>query len=162
MIMPAIDKKCLSSMIERSCFITLTLALGACAGLNPLPGGALTGCERTTDNFAFAKSATLLRLETRGEAPYSVWLKVTSIEDRLFIDAAPKRRWHDALKSNPNIRVGISDKIYPALAVRTQEPRFIKPFLSGRIIYEVLPKNVLSGFSVQCANPSRADSIRTD
>lgn len=130
--------------------LALTLGLGACAGLNPLPGGALTGCEEITESFAFAQTATLLRLETRGDAAYSVWLRVTLIEGRLFVDAAPGRKWLEALKRNPKVRLQIADKIYPALGVRTNEPRFVQPFLSGRLIFEMLPRDETSGLSPGC------------
>jgi hypothetical protein len=141
--------------VGRFCHLGLTLALtfglGACAGLNPLPGGALTGCEEITESFAFAQTATLLRLETRGDAPYSVWLRVTLIEGRLFVDAAPRRKWLETLKRNPNVRLRIADKIYPAFAVRTNKPRFTQPFLSGRLIYEMLPRDEASGLSPRCS-----------
>ena len=93
-----------------------------------------------TASFAFARDFSLLTLEVRPERPYSVYLRVVMRDDELYIDAAQRRRWHTYLKANPKVRIRLGDVIYPATAVRVDDPEVINQFLAGRTIYRLVPR----------------------
>ena len=103
------------------------------------PGGALKGSETVTESFAFARDARLLVLEVRPDDPYSVILRAVVIEDQLYIDAG-KRRWHEYMVDNPDVRIEISGSVYPARAVATDDPAIVERFRSGRTVYRMEPR----------------------
>ena len=108
-----------------------------------LPGGQLKGIEVTATSFASASKFSLMQLEVRPVQPYSVWLRVSVINDRLYIDAAENRRWHDYLKEDSHVRIKLGDKIYRATAVQVTDEEIIKDFISGRSIYHLTPASEL-------------------
>lgn len=103
-------------------------------------GRALSGPTVAADSFAFAAQYKLLQLEVRPEDPYSVNLRVSMHSDRLYIDAAPGRRWHKYLKEDNNVRVKLGASVYPATAERVDDPEITNLFLSGRTIYRLVPR----------------------
>lgn len=101
-------------------------------------GGTLQGCEKVAESFSFAKQYKLLQLETRPMKPYSVILRVTVINDALYVDAAPGRKWHEHIRHDNRIRVKIGDSIYRARALIETDSDIVKRFISGRTIYRVV------------------------
>lgn len=108
------------------------------------PGKVLTGEVKTVDSFEFAQAFELLQLEVNPDSPYSVWLRVTVIDGQLYIDAAPRRRWHRFLKANNQARVKLGDTVYPAVAVLVEDTSVTARFTAGRTIYRIVPRT-LSG-----------------
>ena len=104
------------------------------------PGGALPGEPATTDSFAFAKDHLILKLEVNPAAPYSVILRTTVIEGDLYIDAAKKRKWWRLLAEQNNVRLGIGDKVYNAVATPVINKEIVERFRKGRIIYRLDPQ----------------------
>ncbi len=103
-------------------------------------GGTLSGPTIETDSFSFAAQFKLLQLEVRPEDAYSVILRVRMVDDQLYIDAAKRRRWHRYLKENSHVRVKLGESVYPATAIRVDDPEITKLFLRGRTIYRLVPR----------------------
>ncbi|MCZ6643751.1 MAG: hypothetical protein O7F71_19425 [Gammaproteobacteria bacterium] len=103
-------------------------------------GGALEGSTIETDSFSFAGQFVLLRLEVRPEDAYSVVLRVLMRDDQLYIESADRRRWHSYLKEDNRVRVKLGDSVYPATAIRIDDPEITRLFLQGRIIYRLVPR----------------------
>ncbi len=127
-----------SDKLMSVCMLVMLLA-GCQTPFLTFPGGRLEGDVRHTDNFAFAGSHPLLILEVRPEQPYSVYLRVTVIEEDLYIDAAERRRWHNYIKQSPAVRVQVNGIIYPATAIAVTEPEITRQFLPDRIVYRIEP-----------------------
>ena len=118
----------------------LLLGLSGCQ--NPVlvfAGGSLEGEMGETDSWIFAKEYKLMQLETRPDNPYSVYLRVTVIDDDLYLDAAPRRRWHQHIQQDNRVRIKIGDFIYRARTVLVSDPAIISSFLPGRTIYRIEP-----------------------
>lgn len=81
----------------------------------------------------------MLQLETRPTDPYSVNLRVTVIDDQLYIDAAEQRKWHAYLKEDPKVRVKLGARIYPAIAIVVNDEKVLRHFLAGRTVYRLDP-----------------------
>lgn len=105
------------------------------------PGGALGGDTRVTEDFSFASQYSVLQLETNPDDPYSVNLLIVVIDGKLYIDAAPGRRWHRYIEENPHVRVRIGGHVYPAIARHITDPKIVSRFLPGRTIYRLDPEN---------------------
>ena len=121
-------------------FFTL-LILAACGGpVFMLPAGALKGEVVATapPNWSFA-SDRFIDLETRPEDPYSVALNYVVKDGELFIDPAEGRTWFDHLRANPNVRVRLGGKIYPAKAVLVGRPGEVEGFPEDRYVYRLDP-----------------------
>ncbi len=128
-------------MAKQAALLSLVLAMAGCQSpFLTFSGGALKGQEMQADSFAFAKEFTLLTLEVRPERPYSVLLRVVMRGEELYIDAAQRRRWHTYLKQNPAVRIRLGEAVYPATAVRVEDPELLDQFLAGRTIYRLVPR----------------------
>lgn len=103
-------------------------------------GGALSGPTIETDSFSFAVQFKLLQLEVRPEDAYSIVLRVLMRDHQLYIDAAKRRRWHRYLKEDSHVRVKLGGSVYPATAIRVDDPEITKLFLRGRTIYRLVPR----------------------
>jgi hypothetical protein len=114
--------------------LLLPLIAGCQTPFLVFPGEALQGMvEQTKSRYS------LMQLETCAPKPYSVFLRVTVIEESLYIDASPKRRWAKYLVASPKVRVRLGKLIYPAIAVLIDNPSISERFISGRQIYELVP-----------------------
>jgi len=120
-------------------FSILLILSGCQSPFLVFPGNELRGEVSHTNNFGFAKNYSLLQLETDPGVPYSVILRITVLNDQLYLDAAPGRQWHKNLQQNTAVRVKIGDTIYPAEATVVKDPAILEHFLRGRIIYQLLP-----------------------
>ncbi len=105
-------------------------------------GGVLSGPTIETDSFSFAAQFKLLQLEVRPEDAYSVILRVRMYDDQLYIDAAKRRRWHGYLQENNNVRVKLGESVYPATAIRVDDPDITQRFLRGRTVYRLVPRGL--------------------
>ncbi len=103
-------------------------------------GGTLSGPVSDPDSFTFAAQYKLLQLEVRPADPYSVNLRVLMHDNELYVDAAEHRRWHKYLKLNHAVRIKLGGSVYPATAVRIDDPEIIKLFINGRTIYRLVPR----------------------
>ena len=121
--------------------LLLSIALSGCnTAFLTFPGRTLKGEEISADSFAFAAEFNLLQLEVRPSDPYSVWLRVIVKDQHLYIDAAKNRRWHKYLKDDPDIRIKLGDKIYPATTTIVTDQDLLGEFLQGRTIYRLDPR----------------------
>jgi len=121
--------------------LLLSVTLSGCnTAFLTLPGKTLKGEEISADSFAFAAEFDLLQLEVRPPDPYSVWLRVIVKNQHLYIDAANGRRWHKYLKDDPNVRIKLGDKIYPATMTIVTDKDLLLEFLRGRTIYRLDPR----------------------
>ncbi len=123
------------------CLLALLMLGGCQSALNPFPRGELRGLEAHSESFAFASDFKVLALETRPQHPYTVNLMVVVIDGQLYVDAAPTRKWHDYIKMDPRVRVGLGGQIYRAVAEEVNDPILIERFLPGRLIYRIVPCN---------------------
>ncbi|MFT7220253.1 MAG: hypothetical protein ACI8Z1_001870 [Candidatus Azotimanducaceae bacterium] len=121
--------------------ITALLVLTGCASpFVTFPGKALVGEANETSSFGFASEYALLKLEVNPEEPYSVILRTTVIEEELYIDAAPGRKWATGLRRNPLVRIALGKTIYPATAVPVFDEAITRQFLADRTIYRIDPR----------------------
>lgn len=120
--------------------LSLLLPIGCQSPVLTFSGGKLSGLEKEATSFSFARDYRTLQLEVRPEDPYSIILRVVMRENKLYIDAAERRRWHTYMKANPFIRIKLGDYIYKAKAVKVTSPEIIDTFIQGRTIYELVPR----------------------
>ena len=131
-----------SGVIRCGVLINLVLLLGACqTPFLVFAGGAIPAQAAAVESFAFAESFKILTLETRPEKPYSVFLRVTVIDEHLYIDAAQKRHWHRYIKEDPQVRIKLGSKVYAATAQVVTDENIRKRFLAGRTIYRLVPRS---------------------
>jgi hypothetical protein len=80
--------------INRNVLLTLLLFITGCqTPMLVFPGKALTGEIADEKEFSALKSPALMRLEVTPNNPYSVIIRTTFIDEQLYIDAAPARKW---------------------------------------------------------------------
>jgi hypothetical protein len=130
----------LISGMRLSILIFLALLAGCQTPFLTFPGGRLTGPEMTTSSFEFAAQYSTLKLEVNPTQPYSVILRITVIDEALYVDAAPSRRWSAYLFEGAPVRVKIAGKVYPATTVPVSDPQILNAFFQGRAIYRLDPK----------------------
>jgi endo-beta-N-acetylglucosaminidase D len=113
------------------------LCTGCSTPFLTLPGKSLQGDEAVAESWEFASAYTIMQLETRPQNPYSVYHLVVLKNNNLYINAAERRRWHDYIKQDPNVRVKLGDKIYRARAVEVTDPEVLDDFSKRRTIYRL-------------------------
>ncbi len=108
----------------------LTIALAifvlctGCSGpIGPIPGGALSGelHSEPISSWQFAQDVEVIQLETNPSDPHSVNTWVGVMNNQLYIPTSlilgaenpQERDWVQHVLANPNVRLGIADKIYP-------------------------------------------------
>lgn len=124
-----------------SIVLLLILLLSGCrTAFLTIPGGELRGEEVRVSSFSFAVEFSILQLEVRPENPYSVRLRVLMNEGNLYIDAAKSRRWHRFLAADPNVRVKLGSKVYPASVTLITDAALLLNFIRGRSIYRLDPR----------------------
>ncbi len=129
-------------VIRYAVFINLLFLLGACqTPFLVFAGGAIPALDAPAESFAFAESFKILTLETRPQKPYSVFLRVTVIDEQLYIDAAQKRRWHGYIKEDSRVRIKLGSAVYAATAREVTDENIRKRFLPGRTIYRLVPRD---------------------
>ena len=99
----------------------------------------MKGNEKVAESWRFAKQYKLLQLETRPEKPYSVFLKVTVINDILYVDAAPRRKWHQHIRQDNRVMVKSGEWGYRARALIETDSFIVGQFMTGRTIYRLQP-----------------------
>ena len=119
--------------------VTITFLTGCQTPFLVFPGKALKGEPQLANSFMMAKRHKLLKLEVNPDAPYSVILRVTIIDDQLYVDAAPTRKWAAYLRASNKVKIGLGKQVYAAIAVRVKDPRITDHFLNGREIYRLMP-----------------------
>ncbi len=107
-------------------------------GVGPFPGGKLDGPEAplaALDATALPDVSVVL-LETRPQAPYSVHVQLFRLADGLYLDPAPERRWLKFMEADPRVRVQFVDDaaVYRARAVREEDPAVLEQFADGSVI----------------------------
>lgn len=120
--------------------LLVVLISGCQTAFLTIPGGELRGQEVHVSSFSFAGEFVLLQLEVRPVRPYSVWLRVVMNEGNLYVDAAKVRRWHRYLADDPNVRIKLGDKVYPATATPVTDLELLGNFIRGRTIYRLIPR----------------------
>lgn len=111
------------------------------------PGGEIQAISAEAEDFSFADNYPTMVLEVRQPdtgQPYSVILRTTVIEGKLYIDAAQARRWGKAIAADPAVRIRLGDRVYNAQAILESNPEITKRFLSGRTVYEIRPLKLRS------------------
>ena len=133
----------LSAHLKYAPLLALLLTMAACQSpFLVFSGRTLTGPVVEADSFSFAEQFKLLQLEVRPADAYSVLLRVSMIDDRLYIDAAQNRRWHDYLRVNNSVRIKLGGQVYPATAVLVEDPNIARQFLRDRTIYRLDPRSL--------------------
>lgn len=110
---------------------SLVLGLLACEGpTGLLPGGALSGSVVPAPaNFAFARDAGTVQLETRPADPYSVNIACAIVGDGLYISAGDNRsQWVENMEADPRVRMRIAGMIYELRAERVTEAAELDAF----------------------------------
>lgn len=109
----------------------------ACGGpFLVLPGGRLSGPEAPAPQPWTASDGGVLALETDPDDPYSVHVNYTVRDGAIHIDPAPGRRWLEALRADPRVRIRIDGRVYPMRAVLVSAPG---PG-SDRYVYRLEPR----------------------
>lgn len=119
--------------------VSVLLLTGCQSPFLVLPGGELEGSQRQTESFAFAGDHRLMQLEVNPDAPYSVILRCVVIDDVLYVDAAPARKWGKMIQADPRVRVKLGDALYPATATAVTDESITGRFRDGRTIYRLDP-----------------------
>jgi len=81
----------------------------------------------------------VLDLETRPDEPYSVTLRARLLAGQLYLDPAEGRLWLDHLRADPDVRIRIAGRVYPARAVLVGEPGELAGFDPTRFVYRLDP-----------------------
>ena len=117
-------------------FAALLIVTGC--GVGPFPGGGLDGPEMPLSALEAAglEEVSVIALETRPQAPYSVHVQLFAIDGRLYLDPAPERRWLQFMREDPRVRIQFPDDatIYRARAVREEDPAVLSRFDEGLVI----------------------------
>jgi hypothetical protein len=124
-------------MIPRILLPVILLMTGCSTPFLTLPGKSLQGTEAHAESWAFASEFKIMQLETRPLNPYSVYHLVVLKNNNLYINAAERRRWHDYIKQDPNVRVKLGENIYRARAVEVTDPDVLEGFSERRTIYRL-------------------------
>lgn len=111
--------------------LALALALTGCKG--PwflLPGGKLEGEPGPVPpDWSSAGAYGTAQLETRPEAPYSVNVGFTVVEDRIYVNAGDtETRWVKNIAANPLVRLRLDGALYDLRAERVTDPAEIAAF----------------------------------
>ena len=124
-----------------SLLLAMLLVVGCGAG--PFPGGRLDGPE--TSLSALDKTSlepvSVVLLETRSAAPYSVRVQLFQVDGALYLDPAPQRRWLKFMSADPAVRVRFPDDptIYRARAVMEANPQVLGQFDEGVVVVRLDP-----------------------
>ncbi len=117
-------------------FVAVFLLTGC--GVGPFPGGGLSGPELPLSavDAAALEEVSVIVLETRPQAPYSVHVQLFSIAGGLYVDPAPERRWLQFMREDPRVRIQFADDatIYRARAVPEEDPAVLSRFDEGLVI----------------------------
>jgi hypothetical protein len=102
------------------------LVVCACGPVGPIPGGKLEGevVAEPVDDWSFTNPHETIQLETRVEDPHSVTVWCVAQEGRLYIPSRhpEKKRWVQHVEEDPQVRVRVADRIYPARIARVTDP----------------------------------------
>jgi hypothetical protein len=102
------------------------LAAAACGPVGPIPGGKLEGeiVAEPVEDWSFTNPHDTIALETRPEDPHSVTVWCVAQEGGLYIPSRhpEKKRWVQYVAAEPNVRVRVADRIYPARIERVSDP----------------------------------------
>ncbi len=94
----------------------------------PLPGKKLLGEEITDpiDDWSFTEQARNVTFEVRPSDPYSVTTSCV-LHDGVFhvLATSIENRWAQFLLQDPNMRLRMTDKLYPVRATLVEDPNRI-------------------------------------
>ena len=117
------------------------VVLLAGCGFGPFPGGRLDGPEKSLHayNWQALPEVTVVLLETRPETPYSVHVQLFHLNDGLYLDPAPARRWLQFIDQDARVRLRFPDDpaVYRGRAVREENPEVLAGFAEGLVIVRV-------------------------
>ncbi len=116
------------------------LAIPGC-GIGPFPGGELHGPQLPLVPDPAVGEVSIVRLETRPDAPYSVHVQLFRIDGDFFLDPAPERRWLRHIDEDPRVRIQFSDDpaVYRAKAQRETRPEILERFDADGVILRLIP-----------------------
>ncbi len=138
--------------------ITIALALGCNGPLPFLSGGALEGeVQPPPERWAFEDDFGIFQIETRPEAPYSVNIAYTVVDERLYINAGDtETEWVQHMEADPRVRFRLDGTIFELRARRVTNPAEVTNFgdawtshgffhrhpndLEIAYVYELLPR----------------------
>jgi hypothetical protein len=109
-------------------FLSPALACHGPFGL--LPGGSLEGeTSVAPETWAFAGDSGTAQLETLHQAPYSVNLAFTILDDQLYVNAGDtETQWVKNMQTDPDVRLRVDGTLYPLRAVRVTDENEIRAF----------------------------------
>lgn len=126
--------------------VTVALIAAGClagCGVGPFPGGRLDGTERSLAavDTATLEDVSIVLLETRPDAPYSVRVQLFRVSGNLYLDPAPKRRWLRFIEANPRVRIQFpgAAATYRARAVQEEDPEVLNQFAEDLVILRLDP-----------------------
>ena len=121
-------------------FLLGVVLLAGC-GFGPFPGGRLDGPEKSLQayNWQALPEVSVVLLETRPATPYSVHVQLFHLNDGLYLDPAPARRWLHYIDQDARVRLRFSGDpaVYRALAVREENPEVLAEFDEDLVILRV-------------------------
>ena len=123
--------------------LTAVLALAGIpgCGIGPFPGGELHGPEMSLKPAPNAADVSIVRLETRPDAPYSVRVQLFSVDGAFFLDPAPERQWLHHIETDPRVRLQFSGDpaVYLARAEEETRAEILEQFDPGAVVLRLIP-----------------------
>ena len=111
----------------------VTMSWG-CGPLGPISGRALSGSliETPVAGWSFVDDTKIVQLETNPEAPYSVNIWLTRVEDGIFVfQASEESTWVHNVAENPRVRVRIEGRVFERHAARVGDLETKRAFLTA-------------------------------
>jgi len=118
--------------------LAMTMVWGC--GVGPFPGGELEGPEAPLAAAGIPEETTVIRLETRPEAPYSVRVQLFRIDGESYLDPAPDRRWLSHIEADPRVRIQFAGDpaVYRARAEKAQRPEVLAQFEEAAVVLRLI------------------------
>ncbi len=102
-----------AAILLAACFL-----LAACEPVYVFPGGALSGTEQPPPaNWEFAREVSIVQLETRPTAPYSVNIWGVGVGSNFYVASGDAdSKWVHAIAADPRVRLRIGEHVYSLIA----------------------------------------------
>jgi len=117
----------------RRCGLALALLFAlACGPIVMIPGGELSGEERTAPtDWSFTDEFEVVQLETRTDDPYSVNVWGVGVGTDFYIASGGggEAAWARHIADDPRVRLKVGEAIYPLRAARTDDEAELDRFL---------------------------------
>jgi hypothetical protein len=102
--------------------------------LGPIPGPQLTGpvIEEPVADWSGIDAVDVIQLETNPEAPYSVNIWVTRVDDAIYVfGGGEESQWVQNIGNDPRVRMRVEGRIHELRAVPVEDLETKRAFLTN-------------------------------